>query len=253
MQRCSPSVGLVAASIVSNVWLLTDDNNRRFLIDTGFGAERLNLWLSLARAGLNGPGDLAGIYLTHRHCDHAGNAEWLREKFRCPIYSHQNDARILSGELPAPTLGRGHGGLFDKVCCQIEDASPVRLQVDEAFATGAWRDGLHIYPAFGHTEGSVLIYHESTQTLFTGDALLAGIPPLRLFESLSLAVPAYSLDVAACHQHMLNFLRNPPDVAQLCSGHGPFVGKQVAAKLQRFQEQQRAPLVPEAIQRALNA
>ena len=234
MKRCSASIGLSTLSVVSNVWLLTDAEGRRFLIDTGVRAERSAIMSSLHRAGIRNPGDLTAVLLTHRHCDHAGNAAWIRDQLGCPIVCHAYDARVLRGDVSTPSLQRGIGSFFDKVCCAVEDRFSVRLPIDEELGLGAWRYGFEIIPAFGHTEGSILIYHAPTGTLFTGDALLTCVPPLRTHEKFGLAIPAYSIDAEMCHAHTLAFLRKPPLVHQLCAGHGPFVGKRAARKLAAF-------------------
>ena len=234
MKMYDKHIGLAIAVVASNVWLLIDDEGRRFLVDSGFRPERTALMLGLWRAGVRRPGDLTAVLLTHRHSDHAGNAGWLRERFRCPVLCHENDAPYLSGEKRPGPLKRGFGNFYDEFCCRVEDNHPVRLRVDETFGTGTWRYGFTIFPAFGHTEGSVLIHHEPTGTLFSGDALLSGFPPLRITEHFWLAVPAYSVDAAQCRRHVIHFLRDPPPLRRLCSGHGPFIGRQTADKLRNF-------------------
>lgn len=234
MKRCSPTISLLTHAIVSNVWLLTDAQGQRFLVDSGVRAERWAIARGLEKAGVAKPGDLNAILLTHRHSDHAGNAAWLRERYQCPVLCHEADARVLRGEVPAEKLARGIGNLFDKICAECEDAFSVRMSIDETFGLGPWRHGFEIFAAFGHTQGSVLIYHAPSATLFSGDALLSGIPPLRVHESFGLAIDAYSHDTAACHAHVRAFLRDPPPLRQLCAGHGPFVGKRTQEKLAAF-------------------
>jgi glyoxylase-like metal-dependent hydrolase (beta-lactamase superfamily II) len=238
MWECSESIGLARGAVASNVWLLTDARGQRFLVDTGDRLERPMLWLALQRAGVRRPGDLTAILLTHRHRDHAGNAQWLRERLRCPVVCHEYDAPFLSGGRQPPRLRHGAGSRLEETICRLEDFRPARSVVDEAIGAGRLRDDFVVYPAFGHSEGSVLIHHEPTQTLFTGDALLTGDPPLRFFERFYLAVPAFSVDVENCHRLTMDFLRDPPPIRQLCAGHGPFVGRAADVKLRRFCERQ---------------
>src|SRR5581483_7199923 len=84
MLRIARNLWLADHVRISNVWMLEEDS-RRFLIDTGHPVERPTLRLELWRAGVRKKGDLAGVILTHRHSDHAGNARWLRERFQCPV------------------------------------------------------------------------------------------------------------------------------------------------------------------------
>lgn len=208
---------------ISNAWLLTDDEGRRFLVDTGHRVERPALVRELRRRGVRGKGDLAAVLLTHRHSDHGGNAAWLRDRFRCPVVAHPADAAVLSERAPRPRLaGRGakhvHGLL-----CRVEDRFPARSPVDETIDDGETRYGFTATSVAGHTEGSVLLLHEGTGALFSGDAILAGPPVQRAWSRLRFAVPDYSLDADGCRRRALAFLADDPPVRTLCAGHGPML------------------------------
>ena len=234
MKKYTQHIALAHHIIASNVWLLTDDQGRRFIVDTGPRAEKFTLRRQLHRAGLRRPGDITAVLLTHRHSDHADNAAWLRSTFGCPVCCHPNDAEILNGLKDPDPLRRGLGNALDEFLCGVEDARPSRCPVDETFTEGPWKWGFRIIPAFGHTEGSCMLYHEPTETLFSGDVLLAGIPPFRIWEKLGLAKHMYSIDVEQAHRRTLDFLADAPPVRYLCSGHGPFIGNNTARKLERF-------------------
>lgn len=234
MIKFGKNISLALFPIASNVWLLTDHQNRRFLIDTGHNFERLALNFSLKRANIRMPGDLTGILLTHRHSDHCGNADWLKKKFQCPVYCHENDAPFLLGQKNPPPLKRGAGNAIEELLCGIEDKKPTRVEVDETFQSGSWKFGFEIFPAFGHTEGSVMIYHKPTKILFSGDVFLSGLPLFRTRENFSLAVACFSNDIKACHLAVTKILSDPPEVNILCSGHGPVVIHQTQEKIKRF-------------------
>src|SRR5205085_1098004 len=142
---------------VSNVWLFAHDS-KRFLVDTGHVAERVPLLVDLWRSGVRRAGDLDAILLTHRHSDHAGNAAWLRRKFRCPVICHEADADVLAGRAPPPPMARRNGArLYEELLCRFEDFWPARCEVDEVFSPrGDWRSGFQVVPVPGHTEGSVM-------------------------------------------------------------------------------------------------
>jgi glyoxylase-like metal-dependent hydrolase (beta-lactamase superfamily II) len=218
---------------ISNVWVI-QSAEKRFLIDTGHPVERLALLLDLWRAGVRRKGDLDGIVLTHRHSDHAGNAAWLRERFACPVICHEHDAPLLSGEAKPARLARGTAWLYEEVLCWFEDKWPARCKVDEALREGEWRHGFEVTGVPGHTEGSAMLYHGPTKTLFSGDTILAGPPPLRSIERLRLAVPGFSVDVETSHKNVRKFLEKLPPTKRLCSGHGPAITADAHEKLRRL-------------------
>lgn len=232
MRHRSDYIYQASLTFSSNIWL-HESEGKRYLIDTGHWIDRPGLRSGFKRRGID---SLDGVILTHRHSDHAANAAWLREKFGCPVCCHENDAVYLSGEKTPPKLKRGIGNPMDELLCGMEDKHPAGCHVDEAFGLGTWKDGFYIYDAFGHTQGSVIIYHEPTRILFTGDALLTGYPVASFWEHFYLAVPAYSNDVQGCHKSVKALLKDPPDVDQICAGHGPFVGMNAQVKLKKFYE-----------------
>jgi glyoxylase-like metal-dependent hydrolase (beta-lactamase superfamily II) len=218
---------------VSNTWLLTDQTGRRFLIDTGHRLERRALRKSLASRGVRGPGDLEAVLLTHRHSDHAGNAAWARARFATRVVCHEQERELLAGGGQATALGgRGAFAVHDALA-RVEDNFPARSPVDECWAERGWRFGFDVIHVGGHTAGSVLLHHRPSGALFTGDALLTGLPMQPLVR-LRLAYEEYSLDAAACHRGVLSFLGERPDVRALFSGHGPAVRRRLAARLNRL-------------------
>ncbi len=231
METVAPHLRLATRAIIANVWLLEDSMNRKFLVDTGYLLERPMLRLSLWRAGVQRPGDLTAILLTHRHADHASNAQWLREIYDCPVICHAADAPFLSGKTTAAPMVPGATAPHDKFFCQFEDHFPPRVKVDDVYKEGRWKWNFKVLPVPGHTEGSVMLFHKPTKTLFSGDALLTGIPPIRSFEWLQLAMPSYSIDFETCRQHVREHLQAIPEPQFVCAGHGPPVTENIRKKL----------------------
>ena len=232
MRRVAPHLQLAHRVHISNVWLFDDGEGGRWLIDTGHPLERPWLRRQLRRAGI-GPGDLAGVLLTHRHSDHAGNAAFLRDHLRAPVYCHADDADPLSGARPPPRLARGRAVFFEELLCHIEDRWPARCPVDGVWSEGDWR-GFHVTHAPGHTAGSSLLYHPGAATLFSGDAILSGVPPLRAFSWLRMARPGFSLDVDRCRAATRSFLADLPPIEALAAGHGPPVTRGARERLKRL-------------------
>jgi glyoxylase-like metal-dependent hydrolase (beta-lactamase superfamily II) len=230
MRRVAPHLVLLSPR-VSNCWLFTDTSGKRFLIDTGYTLEKSALRASLRAAGVQEANDLAGVLLTHRHSDHAGNAAWLRDTFKCPVFCHPDDAPFLRGERTPPRMSGTGKPVFYELLCRIEDRYPSRCTIDGVYEEGRWLWGFRVVPAPGHTEGSVMLFHEETATLFSGDVILAGYGPIRAIEKVRLADRHFTPDLERCQVSVRAFLREMPPVDTLCSGHGPVVHKGVREKL----------------------
>jgi len=220
-------------TIISNVWLLKYRTGENYLVDTGHTAELPAVLLSLKASGIRREGDLRAILLTHRHSDHAANAEYLTQKFKVPVYCHKNDLPFLKGEKDPPRIPYGIGKFYDDILITFENKKPAICKEVKPFDDFENTDFV-IYDAFGHTEGSVFIYHKPSYTLFSGDVLFTGIPAIGRKEILFAAVKQYSNDVNMCHRYLKEFLSNPPNIVRICSGHGPIVEKDVMEKLRRF-------------------
>jgi glyoxylase-like metal-dependent hydrolase (beta-lactamase superfamily II) len=230
-------------TIISNVWLLKYSTGENYLVDTGHTAELPAILLSLKASGIRGEGDLRGILLTHRHSDHAANAGYFAQKFKVPVYCHRNDLPFLRGEKKPPRIPYGIGRFYDDILIAFENKRPAVCQEARPFEDFDNPDFI-IYDAFGHTEGSVMIYHRPSKILFSGDVLFTGIPAIGRKERLFAAVEQYSNDVKMCHRYLLEFLSHPPVIARICSGHGPLVEKDVMIKLRKFKESLKDRVLP---------
>lgn len=258
MRKIAPHLRL-ASTKIANIWLLEDSSGHKFLIDSGHPIERPTLLANLWMAGVRSPGDLTAILLTHRHSDHAGNAAWLRKRFGARVICHENDAGPLSGRVSPPPLVRkdtealslyGKQRIHERLLCAYEDRAPALCEVDELYEEGAWKWGFRIVPVPGHTEGSVMLYHEPSRTLFSGDAILVGSPLARAAnvlgpkiigkriadqgKKLRLADAGFSQDAPSCHLAVRRFLRHLPPVEVLCSGHGPVLDEATQARLEKL-------------------
>ncbi len=222
-------------TVISNVWLFTDNNGDRYLIDSGHTAELPAILISLRYFGVKNKGDIKAILLTHRHSDHAANAEYISKKHNAPVFCHKNDLLYLNGTKKPEKIPYGIGEFYDDILIIFENKRPAICSVARSFDEFKNSDFV-IYDMPGHTEGSAFIYHKPTQILFSGDVLFTGIPAIGRKERLFAAVKQYSVDVKLCHKHLYEFLKDPPPINIICSGHGPIVDKDVMKKLTKFRE-----------------
>lgn len=110
-----------------------------FVIDPGYQARRcMDIVCGLGVTP-------AGILLTHRHSDHAGQVRKLRDVWACPVYMHEADAYV--SDVP--------------VDVRLEHGSTLDLE-------GETIEVLHTP---GHTEGSVCFLARKSGVCFTGDTI----------------------------------------------------------------------------------
>lgn len=222
-------------TVASNVWLLElPTQGKRVLIDTGHSLERIGLLGALWKAGVRMKGDLHGVLLTHRHSDHAGNAAWLRKHFGAPVFCQEKDAAYLQGTKTPSALQRGVAPFYKEWLCGLEDKYPATTEVDDVFTEGLWKWDLRVHSVPGHTEGSVMIHHEKTATLFSGDSILVGFPGNRKSKTLRIADPDFSEEPEGALRSVKRYLQNLPPTEILCSGHGPIMDEQTFQKLKKL-------------------
>jgi len=208
---------------ISNVWMFSDKQGRRFIIDTGDRVERIALRFDLGRENSQTDNGVDGILLTHRHRDHAGNAAWLRERFRCPVACHELDKPFLEGFQKMHAEVSKTIPFYVKIAWWIENNMPTISPVDKTYTDGDSLLGFQVFSAPGHSDGSVLLYHQDSQTLFSGDAILAGPLSYGIREILHLKNDNHPIKIAMKHHRYKELLKILPPVTRLCSGHGPVI------------------------------
>jgi len=130
-----------------NSWIVGDDEEV-IVIDPG----------SNAAAVLDAVGEreILAVICTHGHVSHVAAAPEVAERDEAPVGLHPSDRfewRVSHDDVPDPEIEMADGGSFE-----VADA---RLEV------------MHTP---GHTRGSVCLYSEDLDAVFTGDVLLADGP-----------------------------------------------------------------------------
>ncbi len=265
-----------------NLWLL-ENGDGWTLVDTGYASETTRaLWARHFEATLK-ERPVTRVIATHCHPDHVGNADWITQRFACPLAMTQAEfltAHAISDERAGHDVGhtialfRSHGldaehaaGL-EKRGNQYRRGVPSlprtfeRLIAGDAVRIGEreWR----IIEGHGHSPEHASLWNAAERVLISGDMLLPristnisvwavepeGDPLHRFLESLSEfeALPPGTLVLPS---HGLPFRGIPLRVADLRAHH--------AARLQELEDVVRqhggvcaADLVPLLFRRELD-
>jgi glyoxylase-like metal-dependent hydrolase (beta-lactamase superfamily II) len=165
---------------------LVEEGGRLVLVDAGAPRD----WKLLVRE-LPGLGrrleDLEAVLVTHAHSDHTGFAERARGSGGTPVWVHQADAAVLTGQAkPGKNDGRVSAYLlrveFWRTLVSLARRGATRLiPVKEAstFADGETLQlpgSPRVVHAPGHTPGSAALLLEGRRVLLTGDVLATHNP-----------------------------------------------------------------------------
>ena len=190
------------------------------LVDTGTpgGAGAI---LSAIRAVGRQPSDVGRILLTHRHADHAGNAQDLARATGAPVHGAPLEAPFVRDgaeqprPVPATQMGRGLVPYVKVALPWSLPAQPVEESLHDGVAVGPFR----VIATPGHTAGHVSLVWEDRRLLFTGDAAanITGVGPHPASDEPDLARESFRA-----------LARRDFDAA--CFGHGRVVRSGAAAR-----------------------
>lgn len=167
-----------------------------FIVDSGYNnAESRAVLVEMITNHLDGM-PIVGAIMTHYHPDHVGQAGWICDHYKCPLYMSPKEwllARLLStdnsesyrktiadyytrastpDELVQVFSERGNSFLrtSDEVPAQF-----IRLEQDQVLTIGDrnWK----IQIGQGHSPEMVLMYDEAGKMLISGDQIVARITP----------------------------------------------------------------------------
>lgn len=128
-------------------------------VDPGGDIDRIEGFL--AEQGLT----LEKILITHGHCDHAGGALSLAEKFAVPIEGPQREDEFWLDKLEDQSRMFGLPG--------ARRFTPSRwLEQGDTVSVGS--ETLEVIHCPGHTPGSVVFFNRADQVAMVGDVLFAG-------------------------------------------------------------------------------
>jgi glyoxylase-like metal-dependent hydrolase (beta-lactamase superfamily II) len=138
-----PAEAAEGTGMTSCAWVIGDDDEV-IVIDPGTDAAAV-----LEQVGER---EILAVICTHGHVGHIGAALEVAERDEAPVALHRSDKLFWRGvyRVDDPEIEMADGGLFDVADVQLE-----------------------VIHTAGHTPGSVSLYCEDLEVVFTGDALAA--------------------------------------------------------------------------------
>ncbi len=190
------------------------DGQAPVLVETGSRSSVGVLLAALERLGV-GPGDLAGVAVTHIHLDHAGGVGDVARAFPdATVYVHEKGARHLAdpSRLVA-SAARVYGALLDELYGRLEPTPPERLHVladGEEVEIGPG----HVLTAVdspGHAKHHLGLHDSVSGILFAGDAVGVRLPDAGVLRPAT-PPPDFDLDQALDSLHKFA-ARRPSGIA----------------------------------------
>lgn len=190
------------------------DGPRPVLVETGSQSSVPTLLAALEDLGV-GPGDLAGVVVTHIHLDHAGGAGDVARAFpNATVYVHEKGARHLAdpSRLVA-SAERVYGDLLDSLYGRLNPTPAERIRVlydGDTVEVGPTR-ALTAIDSPGHAKHHLGLHDTVTGILFVGDAVGVRLPDAGVLRP-STPPPDFDLDLAIQSLHRFAE-RKPTDIA----------------------------------------
>ena len=163
--------------------LIWDDRDV-ILVDTGIPGQSEAIREAMEKAGFS-LNQLTKVILTHQDIDHIGSLpEILMEvSHKIEVLAHEDDKPYIEGDLPLlkvnpERIAKMMESLPEEERHKVQAiyAAPLASSVDRTISDGEvlpYGGGISVIHTPGHTPGHISLYHQSSKTLITGDALTA--------------------------------------------------------------------------------
>jgi len=184
------------------------------LVETGSQSSVKVLLDALAAHGV-GPGDLAGVAVTHIHLDHAGGVGDVARAFpNATVYVHEKGARhLVDPERLVRSAAMVYGDLLDSLYGRLDPTPADRVVVladGERIELGGGRT-LTCVDSPGHAKHHLALHDSDSGILFAGDAVGVRLPDLGVLRP---ATPPADFDLDQALNSLQKFKdRNPAGVA----------------------------------------
>jgi glyoxylase-like metal-dependent hydrolase (beta-lactamase superfamily II) len=180
------------------------------LVETGSQSSIDTVLAELDALGL-GPGDLAGIVVTHIHLDHAGAVGDVARAFPdATVYVHERGARHLAD--PSRLVASAamvYGDLLDSLYGRLEPTDAERIHVlgeGDDIVVGGSRI-LTAIDSPGHAKHHLGLHDSDSGLLFVGDAVGVRLPDAGILRP---ATPPPDFDLVAALDSLDRFSKRSP-------------------------------------------
>jgi len=169
------------------------------LVETGSQTSVPAVLAALEDLGV-GPGDLAGLAVTHIHLDHAGGVGDLARAFpEATVYVHEKGARhLVDPTRLVASAATVYGDLIDTLYGRLAPTEADRIHVladGEEVTVGPGR-ALTAVDSPGHAKHHLALHHSESGILLVGDALGVRLPGTGLPLRPSSPPPDFDVDLA---------------------------------------------------------
>ena len=213
--EAAPGIYSMGQSQGGNVHaFLLDDGNGLTLIDTLFDVDAHRILAQVQALGKTAQ-DIKHIVLTHAHRSHLGGVARLKELTGAPVYAHEWEADIISGDRraqPVSILPYPPYRVYPlQIGLNLDIAKHVPVQVDHFVHEGDRIGPIQVLFAPGHSPGHLAFYWSERRALIAGDAVCT-------WPTFMLGWKGFMLNEK---QHQVSLRRLAElDAEVLCVGHG---------------------------------
>ena len=224
--EAAPGIYSMGQSQGGNVHaFLLDDGNGLTLIDTLFDVDAHRILAQVQALGKTAQ-DIKHIVLTHAHRSHLGGVARLKELTGAPVYAHEWEADIISGDRraqPVSILPYPPYRVYPlQIGLNLDIAKHVPIQVDHFVHEGDRIGPIQVLFAPGHSPGHLAFYWSERRALVAGDAVCT-------WPTFMLGWKGFMLNEK---QHQVSLRRLAElDAEVLCVGHGEPLMSGAAATL----------------------
>jgi glyoxylase-like metal-dependent hydrolase (beta-lactamase superfamily II) len=208
-----------------HAYLLDDGSGRLTLVDTLFDTDGHRILTLLESIGKT-PRDIKHIIVTHAHRSHLGGLARLKELTGAPVYAHEWEADIISGDRKAQAVSYLPSAPLRAYPLQIglnlDIARHAPVVVDNFVHEGDQIGPLRVLFAPGHSPGHLAFYWPERRVLIAGDAICT-------WPNFMLGWKGFLLNPKQ-HQASLRRLAEL-DAEVLCVGHGDPLRSGAAAQI----------------------